>query len=168
MLHKSNFSVETAVANWNGAMEADTISKNGRNSKSQMSRGIFFRIVCFAVLAVVFSSIFVACSSSDDKNSKTVENGYLEGSLWTFTNSAGSKGSYSFNSSSDGVYKFTNSYDGKTSTSNFTYGYAPKERVGSLSFTNSSYKVAFSISEDYKTMKAISTNGESATLTRVQ
>jgi len=31
--------VDTAVANFGGAMEADTISKNGRSSKSQMSRG---------------------------------------------------------------------------------------------------------------------------------
>ena len=38
MLHKSNFSIKAAVANWSGAMEADTISKNGRSSKSQTSR----------------------------------------------------------------------------------------------------------------------------------
>ena len=38
MLDKSNFSIEVAVANCSGAMEADTISKNGRSSKSQMSR----------------------------------------------------------------------------------------------------------------------------------
>ncbi|MCL2281763.1 MAG: hypothetical protein FWC26_00420 [Fibromonadales bacterium] len=30
---------KVAVANQSGAMEADTISKNGRNPKSQMSRG---------------------------------------------------------------------------------------------------------------------------------
>ena len=43
MLDKSYFSVETAVANQSGAMEADTISKNGRSSKSQTSRGNLFR-----------------------------------------------------------------------------------------------------------------------------
>ena len=39
MTHKSNFSIEATVANCSGAMEADTISKNGRSSKSQMSKG---------------------------------------------------------------------------------------------------------------------------------
>lgn len=33
-----NLTIETAVANQSGAMEADTISKNGRNLKSQMSK----------------------------------------------------------------------------------------------------------------------------------
>jgi len=42
MLHNSNFSSGVAVANRSGAMEADTISKNGRSSKSQMSRGKYY------------------------------------------------------------------------------------------------------------------------------
>jgi len=33
------FKTNEAVASYCGAMEADTISKNGRNLKSQMSRG---------------------------------------------------------------------------------------------------------------------------------
>jgi uncharacterized membrane protein YphA (DoxX/SURF4 family) len=41
------------------AMEADTISKNGRSSKSQMSRGNFLRKICFVLLAIVF--IFSGC-----------------------------------------------------------------------------------------------------------
>jgi len=32
------FKIKEAVANQSGAMEADTISKNGRSLKSQMSR----------------------------------------------------------------------------------------------------------------------------------
>ena len=40
MLQFSNLTIETVVANHGGAMEAETISKNGRISKSQMSRGI--------------------------------------------------------------------------------------------------------------------------------
>jgi len=58
MLHKSSFLIEAAVANCSGAMEADTISKNGRSSKSQMSRGCFFKKSMF-MLAVVF--IFNSC-----------------------------------------------------------------------------------------------------------
>ena len=37
----SNLTNEVAVANFGGAMEADTISKNGRILKSQMSRANF-------------------------------------------------------------------------------------------------------------------------------
>jgi len=39
MLQFSDLTIEAAVANQSGAMEADTISKNGRSSKSQMSSG---------------------------------------------------------------------------------------------------------------------------------
>ena len=35
---KNILKIEEAVANYSGAMEADTISKHGRSSKSQMSR----------------------------------------------------------------------------------------------------------------------------------
>jgi len=38
MLQFSDLTIETAVANRSGAMETETISRNGRNSKSQMSR----------------------------------------------------------------------------------------------------------------------------------
>ena len=43
---QNNFLLENAVANISGAMEADTISKHGRKSKSQMSRGIILLILC--------------------------------------------------------------------------------------------------------------------------
>ena len=42
----SNLKFEAAVANQCGAMEADTISKNGRNLKSQMSKRNFVVFVC--------------------------------------------------------------------------------------------------------------------------
>ena len=45
MLYKSNFSAETAVVNQSGAMEADTISKNGRSSKNHTSRGNFLKLI---------------------------------------------------------------------------------------------------------------------------
>ena len=51
MLHKSIFSIEVAVANCSEAMEADTISKNGRSSKSQMSRGL---LIFISFLLTVF------------------------------------------------------------------------------------------------------------------
>ena len=42
--------IETVVANQSGTMEADTISKNGRSLKSQMSKRNFFKVaacLCF-------------------------------------------------------------------------------------------------------------------------
>jgi len=58
MLNKSDLSIETAVANCSGAMEADTISKNGRSSKSQMSRRqfLFYFVVATFSISVVFTS----------------------------------------------------------------------------------------------------------------
>ena len=51
MLYKSNFLVETAVANQSGAMEADTISKNGRSLKSLTSKGNLMKsLILFCVL----------------------------------------------------------------------------------------------------------------------
>ena len=44
MLQFSNLTIEAAVVNHNEAMEADTISKNGRSLKSQMSRGNLIEI----------------------------------------------------------------------------------------------------------------------------
>ena len=38
MLQFSDLTIETAVVNQSGAMEADTIFKNGQSSKRQMSR----------------------------------------------------------------------------------------------------------------------------------
>ena len=66
MLQKTFFLIEAAVANCGVAMEADTISKNGRSLKSQMSRGNFLRKIFFAVLSAVFSLAFVACNKDDN------------------------------------------------------------------------------------------------------
>ena len=53
MLDKSNFSIEVAVTNCGGAMESDTISKNGRSLKCQISRrnkwGLLFIVCLFFV-----------------------------------------------------------------------------------------------------------------------
>jgi len=40
-----NFTISNAVANRGGAMEPETITKNGANSKSQMSRGNHLNIM---------------------------------------------------------------------------------------------------------------------------
>ena len=52
MLQFSNLTVETAVANYGGAMGAETISTNGRSSKSQMSRIRLLVIMTSATLAL--------------------------------------------------------------------------------------------------------------------
>ena len=61
MLQFSNLTIEAAVANQSGAMEADTISKNGRSSKSLTSRGNFIiymlnRKFILVLLAVVLTA----------------------------------------------------------------------------------------------------------------
>jgi len=51
MLQLSNLTIKAAVANQGGAMEADTILKNGRSLKSQMSKGnLFSKIVLFFIV----------------------------------------------------------------------------------------------------------------------
>ena len=50
MLINRNLTIGTAVANQSGAMEADTISKNGRSSKSHTSRRNKYSLVIFVCL----------------------------------------------------------------------------------------------------------------------
>jgi len=63
-----------AVANNGGAMEADTISKNGASSKSHTSRANFFRK---AVLALSVVSIFSATSISAQEKGDMAFGGHL-------------------------------------------------------------------------------------------
>ena len=59
-----------AVAN-SGAMEADTISKNGRSSKSQMSRGNFLSIISSLAIVAIIGLSMISCGggSSNSNNS---------------------------------------------------------------------------------------------------
>ena len=59
MVQFSNLTIRAAVVNQNEAMETDTISKNGRSSKSHTSRGNFRLILCISLLSVV---LFSSCS----------------------------------------------------------------------------------------------------------
>ena len=54
-----------AVANYSEAMEAETISKNGRNSKSQMSRGNF-KIFTLVILFVAGMITIKSCKKDND------------------------------------------------------------------------------------------------------
>ena len=69
MLQNSNLTIGTAVANQSGAMEADTISKNGRSSKSQMSRKNY---LTFIVVFVLFSNYCFGQSVSVQQNQQNV------------------------------------------------------------------------------------------------
>ena len=64
MLQLSNLTIETAVANQSEAMEAETISKNGRSSKSLMSRGSKQVFKCLVALCIV---IFLLSSCASHK-----------------------------------------------------------------------------------------------------
>ena len=65
MLQKSNFLIETAVANRSEAMEADTGSKNGRSSKSRTSRESIFKLAGILLVACV---LFTGCKKDEDDN----------------------------------------------------------------------------------------------------
>jgi len=73
-----------AVANQSGAMEADTISKNGRSSKSQTSRGIFSKTWNMGVILVLFfAQLSIATSCNKDEivfQSEKAQN--LEAEWW--------------------------------------------------------------------------------------
>jgi len=71
MLYKSNFSVETAVVNQSGAMEADTISKNEASLKSYMSRGNFKKILSVFVFCFL---LFSATNASGEDFDKWIKN----------------------------------------------------------------------------------------------
>ena len=64
------FKTNEAVANHGGAMEADTISKHGRSSKSQMSRGIskFIAFLAFVVMLSACSQRLVDFTIISSKN----------------------------------------------------------------------------------------------------
>ena len=74
MLQISNL-IGAAVANQSGAMEADTISKNGRSSKSLMSRTNFLSKACIVLLAAGF--IFSGCKKDDDEIPSSAFDGKL-------------------------------------------------------------------------------------------
>ena len=58
MLHKRNFSIETAAENRSWTMEADTISKNGTSLKSHMIRGNKKQFaICFLVLFLMICGL---------------------------------------------------------------------------------------------------------------
>jgi hypothetical protein len=66
MLQNSNLTIGTAAANLSGAMEADTISKNGRSSKSHTSRRNFLRIA-LTITAILFVFASFAQQNPDYK-----------------------------------------------------------------------------------------------------
>jgi len=55
------------VASQSGAMEADTISKNGRSSKNQTSRGNF-HLMIIAFVAIMLSMVSYSCSGDKIPN----------------------------------------------------------------------------------------------------
>ena len=66
----SNLKFREAVAN-SGAMEANTISKNGRSLKSQMSRGDFLKKACFALLTA--GAMISGCNKDDSGREKLLK-----------------------------------------------------------------------------------------------
>jgi len=68
MVQNCHLTIRTAVANQSGAMEADTISKNGRISKSHTSRRKYYiremRKICFTLIVVLGFGIIANAQES--------------------------------------------------------------------------------------------------------
>ena len=99
MLQFSDLTIGTAVANQSGAMEADTISKNGRSLKSQMSRGNFFRVIFFCA-SISGLLLFSGCNKDDEETSKGYN--FTPPSSWTAGTAAG--GIETFTGTADGGF----------------------------------------------------------------
>ena len=68
MVQFSNLTISAAVVNQSEAMEADTISKHGRSSKSQMSRGNFSKTWTKGVIfAFLFAQLSIATSCNKEE-----------------------------------------------------------------------------------------------------
>ena len=104
MLHKSKFSVEAAVANQGGAMEVDTISKNGRSLKSQTSKGIMFSLL----LLLISMNSFAQFSGGDgsQNNPYIIKTAAELAQLATYINVSASTVAYC-----DKYYKLNNDID---------------------------------------------------------
>jgi len=99
--------IEEAAANLSGAMEAETISKNGHSSKSQMSRGNYILVI----VVVIFS--MAACSG---RSSEKILNG-----TWT-TERYGNLRYTSHYTFSGNKYEYTDVFqDGETNTKTGTF-----------------------------------------------
>jgi len=72
MLHKNKFVSELAAVSSSGAMEADTISKNGQSSKSQMSRRNILQKI-YIVFLLFVSSFLLSCSSAESDGIKAAK-----------------------------------------------------------------------------------------------
>ena len=59
------FKTNVAVANQGGAMEAETISKNGRSLKSQMSKVNIFKFVLALFVVVSLGAGLSACDNAN-------------------------------------------------------------------------------------------------------
>jgi len=80
----NKFQFKSAVANQDGAMEADTISKNGRNSKNQTSRREFLSYLAIAAVSAAFTSCGGGSGSGGRSSSKikiTTESNQIEFNL---------------------------------------------------------------------------------------
>jgi len=90
-----NLAIEAVVVNQGGAMEADTISKNGRSSKSQTSRGNILG-KCIGIIAFV---LCFAMSNIFAQNHKPIYAGLELGSSFIGGTGVlfGVKGAYFFN-----------------------------------------------------------------------
>ena len=69
MVYLNNFLNKAAATNQSRAMEVDTISKNGRSLKSQMSKVNILKLALALFVVTFFCVGFSSCSESEAQNS---------------------------------------------------------------------------------------------------
>jgi len=109
------FKTSGAVANQGGAMEVDTILKNGRSSKSQMSRENFLKFI-----GVLFVASLIFVTAGCDKDKEENDNGVVK-LLETITYEDGDYTKFEYDNQNR-ITKMSFYWDGKLSyTDMFTY-----------------------------------------------
>ena len=144
-----------AGANYGGAMEADTISKNGRSLKSRMSRGNVFKFM--AVLLVV-CFVYAGCNKDDDKPSSgsidkitaKVENGSnYDGQITKVQLVAWNNSTNKYVMIAEGTWSnggFTIDLAGKTLSNDYLYKFDDGDMPSTVKISNKDAKVC----EDFR------------------
>ena len=73
--------IETVTVNQGRVMDADTIPKNGQNSKSQISKGIFLKKMSFSLLVigiVICGLFFTSCGGTPSSIVKKAMNAVMK------------------------------------------------------------------------------------------
>ncbi|MCL2072471.1 MAG: hypothetical protein FWH18_00965 [Marinilabiliaceae bacterium] len=163
---------ETAVVDKGGAMEADTISKNGRSSKSQTSRGNFLCLVFFTFL--VSAVMFYNCEDNENNGNNGNGDGdiYLpldiinEDESLTFEYDGQSRITQMTENFQNSVYMLSYNNAGDlismrfvSSSSSYTETYTKKDNTLTITYSDSDETTSIELSAEGHLQKLFGENG---------